>query len=200
MNNAKDKELILGNLVLAMNTLERCPEFALLIPEVRVNLVYALPDARSRQDVAAIDGRITAIRGMPRASGYPAFGGSDHMARLILEVRKYDPAVNAGINFKCDSSIIEIAKKYCADHQWLFGWIDRTQEPTEVIQQDGASMPWKIKQLVASSQGVPRLFYEGDGWGKEPLFVALGKDAREVVQIATDIAKSYSEKIPAPKT
>jgi hydroxymethylpyrimidine/phosphomethylpyrimidine kinase len=197
MNNLKDKEIILGNIVTAIDKLEKCREFASLIPEVRVNLVYALPEAKTREDVAAIEGRITAVRGLPHASGYPAFGASDHMARLIIEARKYDPGINAGINFKYDKTLEEIAREYCSLHHWLFGRIDRSKEPASIIEQDGISMPWKIKELVAGSNGLPRLFYEGEGWGKEPLFVALGEDAVAVASIAIEIAVSYSQRNPA---
>ncbi len=195
MYNKKEAETVLGNIVIAVKKLEQCPYFTLLIPEVRVNLAYALPEAKNRYDVAAIDGRITAVNGMPRAAGYPAFGASDHMARLIIEARKYDPVVNAGINFKCDDIVVDIAGEYCRKNGCLFGWIDRSKEPDEIMKRDGTSMPWKIKQLVSSSGGLPRLFYEGDGWGKEPLFVALGEDAITVAGIAIDIAKSYQEKV-----
>ncbi len=195
MVNTKARDLVLGNIATAINKLEKCTEFALLIPEVRVNLAYALPGASTRREVAAIEGRITAIRGFPHASGFPTFGASDHMARLIIEIRKYDPLINAGINFKYDKTIAQIAREYCAERQWLFGWIDRSREPAEVVGQDGASMPWKIKDLVTRTQGTPRLFYEGEGWGKEPLFVAIGTDAVEVTDIAIEIAKRYKNKI-----
>ncbi len=191
MDKLKEKERILGNLVLAIEKLEKCPEFASLIPEVRVNLVYALPGAKDRQDVAGVEGRITTVRGLPHASELPAFGASDHMARLIIEIRKFDPSINDGINFKCDNVIIEIVKQYCQQHNLFFGWIDRSQEQKEVIEQDGQSMPWKIKELVNRSKGVPRLFYEREGWGKEPLFVAVGKDAIEVTSITIEIAQLY---------
>jgi len=194
MASAKEIEMVLGNLVSAVGMLEGSGEFTQLIPEVRVNLVYALPEAKTPQEVAAVEGRITALRGLPHASGMPRLGASDHMARLIIEIRKYDPLVNAGINFKCDKLAIEVVKQYCSEKDLLFGWIDRTKEPPEVAQKDGASMPWKIKQLVKSSGGVPRLFYEGEGWGKEPLFVALGKDAVEVSRIAIEIARRYHQK------
>ncbi len=188
-------EVILGNLAHAVNMLQESAEFALLMPEVRVNLAYALPDARTAKDVAAIDGRITVVRGFPYASGLPAWGGSDHMARLIIEVRKYDPGINAGINFKHDADVIEVMQGYCSEKGLIFGWIDRTNEPAEVAEKDRSSMPWKIKQLVASSGGVPKLFYEGDGWGKEPLSVALGDTAVEVASIAIDIAQRYKQKM-----
>jgi len=193
--STNQREVILGNLTQATTTLQESADFSLLMPEVRVNLVYALPDARRGDEVAAIDGRITVVRGFPYASGLPAWGGSDHMARLIIEVRKYDPGINAGINFKCDAYVIEIMKQYCAEKGYLFGWIDRTSEPEEVMARDQSSMPWKIKQLVTSSGGVPKLFYEGEGWGKEPLSVALGATAVEVVGIAIDIARRYRQKL-----
>ncbi len=188
-------ETILGNLAIAVNMLERCPEFSLLIPEVRVNLVYALPGAKTKEEVAAVEGRITAVRGLPRASGPLLFGASDHMARLIIEARKYDLGVNAGINFKCDDDVVEVVKQYCAEKGLAFGRIDRSQEPAEIIQHDGTSMPWKIAQLVRSTGSLPRVFYEGEGWGKEPLFVILGNDAVEVVTLACAVASNYQARI-----
>jgi predicted fused transcriptional regulator/phosphomethylpyrimidine kinase len=41
---------------------------------------------------------------------------------------------------------------------------------------------------------MPRLFYEEADWGKEPLFLALGKDAVEVTSMAIEIAKDYSRR------
>ena len=194
MSNTKQAEIIMGDLVHAVGMLHDCPEFSSLMPEVRVNMVYALPGARTPDEVAAIDGRITVVRGLPHASGMPRWGVSDHMARLIIEVRKYDDKINAGINFKCDSTIIEVVQKYCAEKGLLFGWIDRTVEPSEVADQDGVSIPWKVKQLVTSYGSVPKLFYEGDGWGKEPLYFALGDDATEVAGIAVELARRYRQK------
>ncbi len=193
MSNHKQTEIILGNMVHAVERLENCPEFSLLMPEVRVNLVYALPGARTPDEVAAVDGRITVVRGSPYAPGIPRWGASDHMARLIIEVRKYDPAINAGINFKCDAPIIEVVQKYCSEKGITFGWIDRTREPAEVAERDRNSMPWKIGQLATNYGSVPRLFYEGEGWGKEPLFVTLGNDAVEVAEIAIEIARRYRQ-------
>jgi len=183
----------MGNLVAAVEMLEKCAEFPLLMPEVRVNLVHALPGAKSANEVAAIEGRITVVNGLPHASGLPKWGASDHMARLVLEVRKHDQTVNAGINFKCDAEIIEVAKEYAREKNILFGFIDRTKEPPEVAEIDRMSMPWKVKQLV-TPRGMPHLFYEGDGWGKEPLFMAVGKDAVEVARIAIEIARRYSKR------
>ena len=195
MSKTKEAEAILGNLVSAVNMLQSCLEFTSLIPEVRVNLVYALSEAKSPQEVAAVEGRITAVGGLPHAPGMPTWGVSDHLARRVLEMRKYDAEINAAINFKCDAEVIEVVQKYCAEKGFLFGWLDRTKEPEKVAEQDRRSMPWKVKQLVTSSGGIPKLFYEGEGWGKEPLFVALGSDAVEVASIAIEIARRYQQRL-----
>jgi len=195
VNNTNEAEAVLGNLISAVNMLQGCPEFTALIPEVRVNLVYALPDAKTRQEVAAVDGRITAVGDLPHASGMPAWGASDHLARRILEVRKYDAEINAAINFKCDEAIIEVVRKYCSERGLVFGWLDRSQEPEDVRKRDGASMPWKVGRLFAKYGAIPRLFYEQEDWGKESLFLALGKDAVKVASIAIEIARCYREKM-----
>ncbi|MFQ5997001.1 MAG: thiamine-phosphate synthase family protein [Dehalococcoidales bacterium] len=195
MNKTEEAYKVLGNLVSAVNMLQNCPEFTLLIPEVRVNLAYALPEATTPQQVAAVEGRVTARGDIPHASGMPAWGASDHLARRILEVRKYDAEINAAINFRCDQAIIEVVQEYCSQRGLLFGWLDRSEEPKEIMESNGVSMGWKVKQLVTKYGAVPRLFYEGAGWGKEPLFLALGKDAVEVASVAIEIARRYGEKI-----
>lgn len=187
----EERDLVLGSLVTALAMIQKSRDFSLLVPEVRVNLVYALPRARSTRDVAGIEGRITVVGGYPHAAGLPAWGASDHMARLILEARRYDPSIRAGINFKCDAAVIQVAKKYCRERGWTLGLIDRLQEPSRAARRERSSMPWKVRYLVRTCGAVPRLFYENEGMGKEPLFVALGKDAVEVAQIALDIARRY---------
>ncbi len=195
MSKQEQRDLILGNVTRALTMLEDSPGFSLLMPEVRVNMVYALPGAKSPEDVVAVDGRITAVRGVIRTAGLPRYGASNHMARLMMEIRKYEPGINAGINFKCDKDVIGVVKQYCKEKKLLFGWIDRTKEPAEVAEKEGGSMPWKVKYLVENYGRVPRFFYEGDGWGKEPLFVALGEDAVEAAEMALEIARRYREKM-----
>jgi hydroxymethylpyrimidine/phosphomethylpyrimidine kinase len=192
----KDRDdKIMGNLARAVNTLQKCREFALLMPEVRVNVVHAKPGAMDGKEVAAIEGRITVVNGYPHPSGMPKWGASDHMARMIIEARRYNPDINAGINFKCDKGIINMVKKYAKENRLLFGWIDRTKEPGEASEIDGMSIPWKMKYLVQQNGKVPVLFYEGDGWGKEPLFFALGNDAEAVVKMAIEIARKYKKSL-----
>lgn len=189
-----EQDIVLGNIARAIGLIESSSEFALLVPEVRVNLVYALRGAQGPQEVAGVEGRISVVGGLPRACGKPAFGVSSHMARLILEVRRYDNAVNAGINFRCDDELIRTVKDYCSARHLNFGYIDRSAEPPAVAEQEGGSMPWKIKELWDRFGVIPTLFYEGPGWGKEPLFVAVGSCALEVASYALDIARLWAKR------
>ena len=193
MTKKAEREQILGNVLEAVTILQTCREFSYLMPEVRVNIVYALPGAKSGRDVAAVDGRITVVNGYPYASGLPKWGASDHMARLVIEVRKYSKEINAGINFKCDAKIIEVVKKYAREKGLAFGWIDRTKEPEKVSAIDGESMPWKVKSMVKQSGKVPSVFYEGDGWGKEPLFMLVGESAVSITEMVIEIAERYKK-------
>ncbi|HHV61962.1 MAG TPA: phosphomethylpyrimidine kinase [Firmicutes bacterium] len=184
----EERDRVLGNLVRAVELLEGARDLTRLMPEVRINLVYALPDAKTPDEVAGIAGRITAVRGRIIPGGYPAFGASDHMARAIIELRRYDTRVRAGMNFKYDSKILKGVERYCSEHGLTLGRIDRTSEPEEVRAIDGRSMGWKIAKALVDGK-VPEIFYESEGWGKEPLFVVIGGDAVEVVERFLDIAE-----------
>ena len=199
MNKKELAEKILGEVCIAVNDLQKCQDFSRLMPEVRVNIVYALPGAKNSSEVAAVDGRITVVNGLPHASGLPGWGVSDHMARLVVEARKYNGNVNAGINFKCDERIISVVKEYAGKKGLRYGWIDRTKEPDSAATVDGQSIPWKVEYLVSHYGTVPDLFYEGDGWGKEPLFFALGIDPAFIVKIVSEIAREYKSKYHATR-
>jgi predicted fused transcriptional regulator/phosphomethylpyrimidine kinase len=193
MSQNTQHDEILGNLTAAVNMLESCQAFAALVPEVRVNLAYALRDAKANEEVAAIDGRITVVRGFPLACGRPTWGASDHLSRRIIEIRKYASDFNAVINFKYDQQILATARHYAQKKGILFGSVEREEEPDEYSTRDGKSMPWKVRRLQEKYGKIPQLFYEDAGWGKEPLFLALGKNAVEVASIACDIAELYKQ-------
>lgn len=190
---SEEREVVLDELQEAVQVLERCALFALLIPEVRTNLAYALEDAESVNDIAAVEGRITVVRGFPKAAGPVKFGASSHLARLILELRKYDQSIRSALNFRWDEKILGRVENYCSKKRLFLGAIDRSQEPLEVRKNEGASVKWKVKTLVESSGGrVPKIFYETPGWGKEPLFLLVDTDPLAVVATAVDIAKFIS--------
>lgn len=197
----KETSILYGEILEAIEYIENCKEFTSILPEVRTNLVYAASDAKTPDDVVGIDGRITILNNMPYAAGKPRFGASNHMARLILELMKVDPSIRAGINFVSTPELEQWLKQYCEQKGWTYRTIDRSKEPKKVIEKEGASMPWKIKEAIRAAQGkVPRIFNEFGAVGKEDLFVLVGKNPLEVATEACKIARSYTQsQKPAPK-
>jgi hydroxymethylpyrimidine/phosphomethylpyrimidine kinase len=193
-----DRQQVLAALTEAVRRLEACPEFAPLVPEVRSNFAYALPGPRTPEDVAAVDGRITVVAGMPKAAGPVQFGASDHLARLLIELGRHDRAIRAGLNFRWNETILAVVEKYCREQGLAIGAIDRAREPEELIGRDQSSMPWKVARLVDSACGrsagdrVPPVFYENRGWGKEPLFVLVGPDPLPLADRMVAIARRVS--------
>ncbi len=182
-----------GKMAIALDIIEQCAAFAPLIPEVRTNLVYAQPHAQTTDDVLAVDGRITVIDGLPKGAGKPRFGASSHMARLILELSRGDPSIRAGVNFASTPPLVKWLKEYCAAQGWIFSVIDRSTEPQEVKETEGASMPWKIKEAIKAAGGrVPKVFYETGAIGKEPVSVLVGTDPIEVAKEMCEIARRYN--------
>ncbi len=181
-----------GKMALALDLIEGCGEFAALIPEVRTNLVYALPNAKTREDVLAIDGRITIVSGLPHAAGKPRFGASSHMARLLVELRKTDTSLRAAINFASNPALVRWLEEYCRSKGWVFSVIDRRNEPEEIKETEGASMPWKVKAAIEAAGGVvPKVFYETGAIGKEPVSVLVGHDPIDVAEEICEIARRY---------
>ena len=71
-----------------------------LIPEVGMNIVYALPDARDKDDVAGVLGRIVRLGDRVHPVGEIAFGASDHVARIVLTAMRFDPVIRSGANIR----------------------------------------------------------------------------------------------------
>ena len=190
----KEKVLLYGEILEAVEYIENCKEFISILPEVRTNLVYAASDAKTPNDVVGIDGRITVLNNMPYAAGKPRLGASSHMARLILGLMKVDPSIRAGINFVSTPVLEQWLKRYCEQKGWKYSTIDRSKEPKKVIKKEGASMPWKIKEAIRAAHGkVPKIFNEFGAVGKEDLFVLVGKNPLEVATEACEIAKAYTQ-------
>ncbi|MEO0101299.1 MAG: thiamine-phosphate synthase family protein [candidate division WOR-3 bacterium] len=172
-----------------VNKLKREKKFTLLIPEVRTNFVYAKKKAKNIKDIAGVDGRITIVNNKPYPAGRIKFGASDHLARLLLMVRKYNPRYRSAINFKFDKEILKIVKKVVQGRKIKIGVIERKREPKKYQAKDKESMPWKIAYLYKKFQEIPQIFYETAGLGKEPLFVILGENPREIFLIIKEILK-----------
>lgn len=189
-----ETELVIQQLNQAVQLIEACTEFVPLVPEVRTNIVFARSDAISPAEVAAVDGRITVVNNRPKAAGPVRFGASDHLARFVLELRRFDPGVRSAVNFRWNERIKKVVGKWAGQHGFKIGVIDRTREPRELLGRDRMSAPWKVEQVLQSTGGiVPEVVSETSGWGKEPMFILLGPEPVTLAQRLVDIARIYHE-------
>ncbi|RLI30573.1 MAG: bifunctional hydroxymethylpyrimidine kinase/phosphomethylpyrimidine kinase [Candidatus Hecatellales archaeon] len=182
-----EKFHVLAKLSEAVERLEEAGEtFARLMPEVQMNLAYALPKpyARTVEDVAAIPGRIVKIDGRVKASAPPRFGASSHLARALLKMMEFNPEARAAINLRFDRRLVEAAEAL----GFKVSSYRREEEPEEVKRVEGATIPWGIESAVRRLGEPPDLVYHLGGHGKEPMINLFGRDPVEVVEKALKLA------------
>lgn len=188
-----------GRMKIAVEMIENCRPFALLVPEVRTNFVYCRDAPKDRMDVLAVEGRITVVGGMPRASGPIRYGASSHMARFMIRVHEAFPSIRAGINFANDPKLTRFLEEYCRQRGWLLVPIDRSHEPDEIKEAEEASMPWKAGEVIRLSAGrPPKVIYENGAVGKEPVTALLGSDPIEVAREMCELANAYFAHLNPP--
>ena len=70
------------------------------MPAVGMNIAACTKQATRAEEVAAYPGRMTLVEGMLRRHDTPVFGASNHLANLLMQVRKTDPSKTAILNLR----------------------------------------------------------------------------------------------------
>ncbi|MEE9164440.1 MAG: thiamine-phosphate synthase family protein, partial [Thermoplasmata archaeon] len=143
-----------------------------LIPEVGINLGYAVPAAEGLGDVCAITGRIVRVGTRAAAVGPPAFGASRHVARIILAAMEFDPARRSAMNLRYDARLVDRAR----GAGLTIGSFDRKNEP-----QDNKTMEWGTREAIRRAKAFPDLIYDRGGPEKVAMVRLLGDSPAEVV-------------------
>ena len=97
------------------------------VPEVGMNFAYALPNAKTRNDVCAVDGRITKHKERISLCGTIDFGASKHVASIILAAMSYDAAMRSAINIRYSQKTVDLCKQI----GFTLGSFDRKNEPLD---------------------------------------------------------------------
>lgn len=171
----------------AVRILEGSRDMASLIPEIGLNVTYAKPEAESVEDVVGVPGRIHPVSGRPRASNPPEFGGSNHVARAVLTMMKFEPSLRSAISLKFDWEFVEI----CKNMGLVVSFYDRREEPPEVKSVDGRTIPWGVRRAVEEIGSAPDVIYDLGDLGKEPMIFLYGRTASDVAGVSDRIAKEY---------
>ncbi len=154
-----------------------------LIPEVGTNIVYALPRAREIQDVAGVLGRIVRLKESVHPVGEIAFGASDHMARAVLTVMKYDPSVRSMANIRFSVTILHIVDELMLE----ICEFDRSKEPP-----GAQTMDWGV--AFCCREAVPDVIFDRGAKGKEAMIRIIGEDPVAVARIIARISAHCPQK------
>jgi len=154
-------------------------KFIKLIPEVRTNIAGALLDAKTKEDVAGIDGRITVVNDMPKAAGDIKFGVAEHTARLIIEAKKFDKSINYVINLKYSPELIKILQK---ETDLELKEILRENEPEKLKNKEFSTMQWLIKESIDKNGKIPDIIWDRGSIGKEPMIRLFGKNSADIIE------------------
>lgn len=82
-----------------------------LMPQVGLNLARAIPGAASADDVLAFPGRLVEAGGRILSPAPPTFGGSGHLARLLLAAREDRNDLLALANVRGGADVAAAAKR-----------------------------------------------------------------------------------------
>ena len=165
------EEHVKGSVHRAIRRLERTPEFATLLPEVGSNVVEAVPDAKSIDDVVGIPGRIIDVEGAVEVPGNPAFGVSGHVARVLLAARDAGSPARAAVNLRYHQQDLEKLD-------------DQGHRIREIS--GGRPVIEAVGEAVTADPTVDVLAQTG-AVGVEPITYILAPDAPKAVSLASDL-------------
>ena len=148
-----------------------------LIPEVQSNLGFAIPSAKTAEDVVAFPGRIIRFKDSVLAVSAPEPGGSKHIANIILTVMSFNSEYRSAMNIRYSKKIIQ----KCQKQNWNIKTFDRRKEPDTIKSKEGASLEWGISTILKNCSSVTDVIYDLGDVGKEPMVRIFGKTPEEVV-------------------
>jgi predicted fused transcriptional regulator/phosphomethylpyrimidine kinase/predicted transcriptional regulator len=140
------------------------------IPNVGSNIGMALPEADSQTDIAAVPGRVHAMRGRVNVPSNPEFGASENVATTLWAVMAVDPTVRGAVNLATSDELLA-----AADEQGL-----------EAVAFDASyeNRAERIQSLLDDHESIPSIHYHEGAFGIEPITYVFGETAVDAVETA----------------
>ncbi len=154
-----------------LRILRNTDSFAQQIPNVGSNLVECLAEAETVDDVAAVPGRLLAVRGQLTVPGEPEFGVSQHVASVLLAARQHGSDARAALNVRHTDALREVLE--AAGH--VTAEFDAEADIEDAV---GAALADNPEATV---------LYQTGGFGVEPVLYVLGPDAPSVATTLRDL-------------
>ncbi len=138
------------------------------------NVVYALPAARTVEDVAALESRIMPIRGNARSIGGVAFGTSAHMATVTLTAMRYDPDMRSSMNIRYDEELVNLMEE--------LGLVVACFEGNHVPDGSTTALDWAVSNTIEACEEFPDVIYDHHDVGEAAMVRILGRSPEELIQ------------------
>jgi hydroxymethylpyrimidine/phosphomethylpyrimidine kinase len=143
-----------------------------IAPEVGINVACSVPKEVSRGvgTVIGIPGRLHLTPRGLRKLECPWWGGSDHMARLLLVAQKYGD-VNVVMNIKYSKENVEALTR--AGYKVVE--VERAEQPRGI-----KTMKWIVEVAIRKVGKLPDAIYDRGFHGKEAMIRLLAKDLHQL--------------------
>ncbi|MFB6206089.1 MAG: thiamine-phosphate synthase family protein [Haloglomus sp.] len=171
-----EERRVLANVRKATRRLQDVAGAAGFIPSVGTNVGMALPDPADPTDVAAVPGRVIAVRGRVTVPANPEFGASEHVAGALIAAAAVDSTTRGALNVTTDDRLLAAARE--AGH-----------DPLEV-DAEAPDDRTQFEEAFAERGAVPPVVYHRGAYGVEPITYVFGASAVDAVeQLAALVAR-----------
>ena len=151
-----------------------------LVPEVGINVGYALPFATDSNDVAALKGRIIRVGNSIDTPAHIDYGTSTHVSRIVLTAMRFDHRSRAVMNLRFSDELVETMRNKGLE----VAEFDRKDEPEGV-----STMEWGTERAILDLGRVPDAIFDRGSVGKEPMLRLLGSSPSGIVTKLSQILK-----------
>ncbi len=144
------------------------------LPRSGTNVVYALPAARTVDEVAALESRMMPVRGCARSIGGVSFGTSLHMATVTLTAMRYDMEMRASMNIRYTEESVDLMEE--------LGLVVACFEGEHVPDGSIAALEWAIANTIENSEEFPDVIYDHGISSESSMVRILARSPEELMQ------------------
>ena len=121
----------------------------------------------------------------------PEFGGSRHVANIVLTIMRHDPQKRAVMNIKYTDTLLSI----CQRLRFTIASFDRALEPTKVRVKEGSSLEWGTQKALTDYGSVPDIIYDLGGIRKEEMIRVIAKDVESLTDKILKIHRLHKKSL-----
>lgn len=174
----RDERAVLRSVRRAARLLAGTSEVADHVPNVGTNVAEALSDPADETDVAAVPGRLHAMRGRVDVPANPEFGASRNVSGTVLAAHDVDSSVRGALNLATSDGLLAAAR-------------DRGIDPLE-FDADYENRGERLRERFRT-EGVPLVAYHKGAFGIEPVCYVFGETAVDAAERAVDLVGHVAE-------